>query len=108
MRFRLGRLLLVGLMLAACAPKAPAIIITWSTASEFNIAGFIVERSEDGGTAFQSVSPFIPASEDLMIEHDYRFADAGVESGRAYLYRLLIVHNDNTRSELGHLSARAP
>jgi phosphodiesterase/alkaline phosphatase D-like protein len=106
MCFRCVNLFLLAAMLVACAP-AEGIRIIWSTASEFNTAGFIVERS-DNGDVFQPVSMFIPASDDPLVGHDYQFTDRDVQPGRAYYYRLMVIHNDNSRSEFGRLSARAP
>jgi hypothetical protein len=98
----------VALLLIGCAPTAPGITITWSTGSELSIAGFVVERSDQAAGPFERVSPFIPASDDVLVGHDYQFTDDRAMQGRTYWYRLLTVSPSNSLVALGTLSATAP
>jgi hypothetical protein len=104
---RLIASVIVASALAACSAP-PGVTITWSTGSEFGITGFVIERGayEDG--AFEVVAPFIVASDDPVIGHEYRFVDKQVDAGRTYWYRLLVVSPENQLSLLGALQATAP
>jgi hypothetical protein len=98
-------LVALALVLIGCAPKTPSVTITWSTGSELEIAGFVVERSDRSGGPFERVSTFIPASDDPFVGHDYQFADATADAGRTYWYRLFSISNQNRRIELGTIEA---
>ncbi|CAG0933610.1 hypothetical protein TFLX_03131 [Thermoflexales bacterium] len=97
---------LIAIILTACAPVS--ITISWNTGNELEIAGFIIERGVGPDGPFDQVTPFIPASDDVLVGHDYKYIDQSVESGRTYWYRLLSVSNQNTLNALGMIQATAP
>jgi Secretion system C-terminal sorting domain/PKD-like domain len=66
--------------------------LTWKTATEQNVANFIVERSTNGTTGFKEVGRTTPTN--TTVEHAYRITDNDPTS-RAY-YRLRMVDNDGT------------
>lgn len=103
--------LLVALLmmsLAGCAPDSPpAVTITWSTASGMNTAGFVIDRSETAGGPFERVSALIVAGADPFVSHEYQYTDRLVRPGKIYFYKLITIHNDNSHTEAGQLSATA-
>lgn len=104
-----GRLLLIALalVLVGCAPATPpGVSLTWSTASGMNVAGFVIERSATAAGPFERVA-FIPAGEDPFVAQAYEYLDRNVRSGQTYTYQLVTIHNDNSRSDAGTISATA-
>lgn len=97
---------LIAIILTACTPAS--ITISWNTGNELEIAGFIIERGVDPDGPFYQVTPFIPASDDVLVGHSYKYIDQSVESGRTYWYRLLSVLNQNALNALGMIQATAP
>jgi Secretion system C-terminal sorting domain/Ig-like domain CHU_C associated/PKD-like domain len=65
--------------------------LTWKTATEQNVATFIVERSADGND-FKEIGRVAPTN--TAVQHTYNFTDAN-PTVRAY-YRLRMVDNDGT------------
>jgi subtilisin-like proprotein convertase family protein len=65
--------------------------LTWKTATEQNVAAFVVERSADGNN-FKEVGRVAPTN--TSVQHAYNFTDAN-PTPRAY-YRLRMVDNDGT------------
>jgi hypothetical protein len=67
----------------------------WKVASEVNVAGYTVERSEataKGMTEFTAVASNTPGKVNYQVE------DRSVEAGRTYVYRLRSTDNDGTFS----------
>lgn len=95
------------LLLIGCAPKPAHATIAWQTASEFSVAGYIVERSLDQSGPFERVSPLIPSSADPFDRHEYEYVDERVSAGQIYYYQLVTITNANQRIESGWLSVRA-
>lgn len=62
------------------------ILVSWSTASEQNNAGFEVERSEDG-VVFQSIGK-VNGNGNTSTPSYYAFNDSKVEAGVRYFYRI--------------------
>ena len=65
------------------------IIVKWSTATEFQTAGFNLYRAETQQGPYHKVNAnIIPASPDPLVGGDYNFRDNEVEPGRVYFYQL--------------------
>ena len=67
--------------------------LKWSTASELENAGFIIERAEEGSDLFMEIASYKTdnglrgrISSNSLTE--YAYTDRGVENGRTYRYRL--------------------
>lgn len=71
----------------SAAIASESVLLSWSTASEINCYGWIVQRSEDGND-FENVSPLIAGYGTSVEPHDYTFEDAGIQIGATYNYRL--------------------
>jgi hypothetical protein len=100
-------LALVLLLLIGCVPTTPpSVSVTWSTASGMNVAGFVIERSATAAGPFERVA-FIPAGADPFVAQAYEYLDRNVRSGETYTYQLVTIHNDNSRSDAGTISATA-
>ncbi|MCZ7557008.1 MAG: T9SS type A sorting domain-containing protein [Bacteroidia bacterium] len=79
--------------------EAGAAIVTWSTASETNNAGFIVERRVGSGP-WRSRG-FVPGSGTTMAGQEYAFSDAietGIPAGTPLAYRLRQIDTDGTET----------
>lgn len=98
---------LLAVALSACATP-PAVVVTWSTGSEFDIVGFSIWRGDTESGPFGRLMTFMPASDDPVIGHDYQYIDIAVESGRSYWYRLYALGNKNELRDLGVIQATAP
>ncbi len=85
-------LALAGALLTAWAGYAflnPTVIVAWSTATEFETAGYAVYRGESPDGPFEKISDtLIPAAGDPISGGDYEFIDRGVEPGVTYYYML--------------------
>lgn len=69
--------------------QQPEIIIEWSSASELNIIGYHLYRSEDGTDDISRITPnLIPVGDDLHLGNEYAFADTEVSPGKVYKYWL--------------------
>ena len=92
---RITLLLAVGSVLAALviflvsAATPPAITVEWSTASEFNTAGFNVLRGDNSNGPFTRLNAaVIPASSDPLVGGSYVYTDTNVTPGQTYYYQL--------------------
>jgi len=85
-------LALVGAVLTAWAVYAfsnPTVIVRWSTATEFETAGYAVYRGESPDGPFEKISDtLIPGAGDPISGGDYEFTDRDVEPGTTYYYML--------------------
>lgn len=69
--------------------ETPEAIITWSTESEVNTAGFHVYRAlQPDGPYERATTELIPASPDAFTGGEYEFRDPTVEAGTTYYYQL--------------------
>ncbi|MGB0385207.1 MAG: hypothetical protein ACPGWR_10320 [Ardenticatenaceae bacterium] len=67
----------------------PEAIITWSTESEVNTAGFEVYRATQEEGPYQKVTEaLIPSKGDPFTGGEYEFRDHNIESGTTYFYQL--------------------
>lgn len=86
----------------------PAIIVTWSTASEFDTAGFHLYRATAPEGPFEKITPaLIPASPDPLSGGEYSFTDTAVEPGGHYYYHLEEVETTGITHLEGPLEAIA-
>jgi hypothetical protein len=70
---------------ANCNPGNGSVLVTWTTCSESNNAGFIIERSSDGVNFTEA--GIVAGAENSSVCHDYSFIDNDSYSGNSY-YRL--------------------
>ena len=103
----IGLLLLVALWLVGDVARSPFIAITWQTPSEFNVAGYVVERAADPAGPFTRVSPLVAPGVDPFVYHEYLWRDTAVAVGQIYHYQLTTITNTNERLDIGRLSAVA-
>ncbi len=67
----------------------PQVIVTWSTESEVETAGFHVYRADTEDGSYERVSErLIPSGGDPFSGDEYTFVDQDVEAGGAYFYQL--------------------
>ncbi|HEV8374684.1 MAG TPA: hypothetical protein VGR38_00450 [Candidatus Polarisedimenticolia bacterium] len=68
-------------------PSPGGITLQWATATETDVLGWQVYRSEYSGGPFTRISPLaLPSGADSQEETDYVYQDASVISGRRYYY----------------------
>jgi hypothetical protein len=85
------------------------VTLSWQTQSEVNNAGFNVLRQDLGMTSFRLISSYT-SNENLKgmgtsnIGRSYEFADATVQSGMAYKYKIQSVSINGTTRDLSTLS----
>jgi hypothetical protein len=69
--------------------QTPEAIITWSTESEVNTAGFHVYRAAQPDGPYERVTTeLIPSSPDAFTGGEYEFRDPAIEAGNTYYYQL--------------------
>jgi hypothetical protein len=67
----------------------PEVILTWTTESEVETAGFHVYRATAEEGPYERVTrSLIPSSGDPFTRSNYEFRDTGVEPGQTYYYQL--------------------
>jgi hypothetical protein len=67
----------------------PEVILTWTTESEVETAGFHVYRATAEGGPYERVTgSLIPSSGDPFTRSNYEFRDTNVEPGQTYYYQL--------------------
>ena len=88
------------------------VIITWTTESELNNAGFNLLRSEQRDAVFAPINPALISGAGTSSEkHTYRFTDTTAKPNVAYYYQIEDVSFAGARQTLatvrlkGHLSA---
>ena len=100
-----------GLVLAQqpVATAAPAaVIVEWTTESEFNLAGFNVYRSDDPEGSFLKLNhALIPASSDPVARGSYVYTDTTVTAGVTYYYKLEGVELDGSSTMHGPIEILA-
>jgi hypothetical protein len=75
-----------------------AVLITWTTASELNNAGFNVHRREGSTASFLTLNPTLIIGAGTSSEkHHYTFTDTTANPGVVYVYRLEDISLDGTR-----------
>jgi hypothetical protein len=88
--------------------RRSVVVITWSTASELDTAGFNLYRSlASGGSPERVNSSLIPSTAEPLTGGEYRYEDASALPGRLYLYELEAVSLNGSRERLGQIEIRA-
>jgi hypothetical protein len=85
-----------------------SVILEWTTESEFENLGFILDRSEDG-TVWSTVASYLThealkGQGNISSRTEYLFTDNYVESGKKYLYRLSDVNSAGVITQYAPLS----
>ena len=84
------------------------VIVEWTTASELDMAGFNLYRSNFPEGPFEQVNEgLIPPSIDPLTGGSYSFSDELVEAGKIYYYQLEAVETGGTIEQFGPIELRA-
>ena len=94
-------------------PLTGAVVITWSTQSELNNAGFFIKRSQQQDGTFVVVNPTMIAGAGTTAEkQSYTYTDATADPNVIYYYQIEDVSLDGNRQTLtrahrlkGHIGA---
>ena len=94
-------------------PLTGAVVITWSTQSELNNAGFFIKRSQQQKGKFVVVNPTMIAGAGTTAEkQSYTYTDATADPNVIYFYQIEDVSLDGNRQTLtrahrlkGHIGA---
>ena len=94
-------------------PLTGAVVITWSTQSELNNAGFFIKRSQQTNGKFVIVNPTMIAGAGTTAEkQSYTYTDATADPNVIYYYQIEDVSLDGNRQTLtrahrlkGHIGA---
>ena len=94
-------------------PLTGAVVITWSTQSELNNAGFFIKRSQQKNGTFVVVNPTMVAGAGTTAEkQSYTYTDATADPNVIYYYQIEDVSLDGNRQTLtrahrlkGHIGA---
>ena len=94
-------------------PLTGAVVITWSTQSELNNAGFFIKRSQQQSGKFVVVNPTMIAGAGTTAEkQSYTYTDATADPNIVYYYQIEDVSLDGNRQTLtrahrlkGHIGA---
>jgi hypothetical protein len=96
----------VGLASFSASQKGSSVVLNWTTESEVDNAGFILERSEDGISwttiASYLIQDALKGQGNTSSRTDYSFTDTNIQPGKEYQYRLSDV------STAGVVTAYAP
>jgi hypothetical protein len=91
--------------ITAAASAKEGIVLSWTTESEVNSAGFFVWRSEAENGEYQKVSAaFISGQGNSTSKTDYRFSDTNAKSGKTYWYKIEAVSADGKSDFHGPVS----
>ena len=90
-----------------------AVVITWSTQSELNNAGFFIKRSQQRDGEFQIINAtMIPGAGTTSEKQSYTYTDTTAQPNVVYYYQIADVSLDGNRQTLtrgirlkGHVSA---
>ena len=86
----------VDLLYFIATPGSTSIVLSWETATEFDNAGFFVQRGLYAGGPFTTITPLIVSIGDPFTGHYYQYEDIDVEIGIQYYYVLQILNADST------------
>jgi len=81
------------------------VLLSWSTESEVDTAGFNIYRSEDKSSGYVKLNDaLIPGSTDSTTGETYSFIDETVANGISYYYKLEEVELDGAKTTHGPIS----
>lgn len=86
-------------------PQAKSVQIDWETATEFDLAGFVLLRSTSEFSGYSAITDLIPAQGSGITGASYSFIDSDVTSGETYYYQLRAISVDQSYQEFGPISA---
>ncbi|MGE5141568.1 MAG: hypothetical protein ACM3JD_19035 [Rudaea sp.] len=88
-------------------PASPN-VLTWSTATEVNTAGFNLYRGDSSDGPFVKVNvEMIPASQNALTGGRYQFGDTDVVPGQTYYYQLEDVEYSGQTTRHGPIEIKA-
>lgn len=88
--------------------KSARVLITWSTASELDAAGYNLYRSDQPTGEYVLINPqLIPASTDPWAGGEYSFVDTTAQPGITYYYLLEDVETDGQTNRHGPIEVKA-
>ena len=79
------------------------VLIEWETASEFDVAGFVIARSLNPLLPYEDVSDYIPSEGSGVIGAKYHFLDKNVSEGVLHYYLLKVNNTDQSVETFGPL-----
>lgn len=86
----------------------PSVVVKWSTATEFETAGYFVYRSENPEGPFEKITEvLIPAANDPLSGGDYTYTDRDVRPGTTYYYMLEEVELSGAANQEGPVVSTA-
>ena len=89
--------------------ESGSVVVTWTTESEVDNAGFNLRRSEKRESGFTLINPALIAGAGTTGERQtYTFTDASAKPGVAYYYQIEEVAFDGKRETLGARRLRGP
>jgi len=102
-------ILIVLVLLSACASAPSRVVVEWTTATEINTAGFNLYRSENPQGPFVKVNDqLVAASPDPVTGGKYKYEDTMVEAGKTYYYQLEDVEFGGKTTRHGPIIVTAP
>lgn len=88
--------------------RSPTLLVEWSTASELDLAGFNILRSDQAdGTFTQINETLISPVGDTLTGGEYRYEDHAVKGGQTYYYQLQEVELSGNTALHGPIEAQA-
>jgi hypothetical protein len=87
-------------------PKAGKVILSWTTESETDSAGFNIYRAESKNGEYVKINPFlIPAQGSSAQGSSYEFIDTNIQNRKTYYYKLEDIDLNGTSTMHGPVSA---
>jgi hypothetical protein len=83
------------------------IAVEWETGSEYDTAGFFIQRSLQSSGVYSTISPFIRAEGDSITGAQYSFTDTTVTNGVTYFYMLEELTNSQGANLYGPITVTA-
>ncbi|MCI0395409.1 MAG: hypothetical protein L0332_26220 [Chloroflexi bacterium] len=86
-----------------------AVLLQWATASEFNTAGFRLERAPASGSPYLPLDNigFIPGEGDGITGAEYEVTDDTAMNGVTYWYKLIEIENDGDENPVDPIPVTA-
>jgi len=86
------------------------ISLKWSTASELNVLGFVIQRSIEKDGTYQEIESYknndnLRGSGNSSQMRDYQVIDENVQEGQTFWYKLIELDIDGSQSEFGPIAA---
>jgi hypothetical protein len=88
--------------------RGDRVSLAWTTASEINNSGFIVDRRTTSNSEWNTLSALIPGHGTSTDAHEYALDDQHVQSGTIYEYRLRQIDNDGSNTALAAVTVAIP